>query len=602
MRIAVINPNYCKPKDCGVTKPCLRYCPLVRTRTEAIVFEKGMKHPKIVESLCTGCGICIKKCPFHAIFIINLPEELKTDTVHRYGPGSGFVLFRLPVIKQNKVVGLIGANGSGKSTSIKILSGEIKPNLGNNEKEPSWDEIIDFFKGSELQNHFKGISNKEIQVVFKPQYITKLPKVAKGVVKDLLLNVNERGNLDELKENLTLQNIWNRKVSQLSGGELQRVAIAAIIARDADLYLFDEPSSFLDINERLAIAKSIHSLAESGKTILIVEHDLAVCDYISDYISIIYGTPSVYGIVSHLHGVGSGINQYLDGFIRDENVRIRNEQITFKMNPIASESWSNSNIILSFGNIKKDLGDFKFHADGGTIHKGEIIGIVGRNGLGKSTMIKILGGELEADNELVMNKKVSIAFKPQYIETDYDGTVRSFIRESAGKSFDTSIYKSEFLKSFKINNLLDRELDELSGGELQKAYIVKTLSYDVDIYLLDEPSAYLDSQARLTLTKAIKRIIQNHKKSAMIVEHDILCVDFLSDSLMVFNGIPGKEGYVTPPQDLRTGMNLFLKNVGITFRRDINTGRPRVNKRDSELDKKQKAMNEYYYISPRENM
>ncbi|MHA1269632.1 MAG: ribosome biogenesis/translation initiation ATPase RLI [Candidatus Helarchaeota archaeon] len=600
MRVAVINPDFCKPKDCGLHKPCLKYCPLVRTRTEAIIFEKEMKHPRIVESLCTGCGICVKKCPYNAISIVNLPEELKTDTVHRYGPGSGFILFRLPVVKQNKVVGLIGANGAGKSTALKILSGEIKPNLGDVKEVPEWDEILDFFKGSELQGHFKRIANNEVRVMIKPQYITKIPQVTKGIVKDLLLKVDERDKTDELKEDLALNSIWDRKISQLSGGELQRVAIAAVLTRDADLYLFDEPSSFLDINERLAMAKAIHTLAMTGKTILIVEHDLAICDYLSDYISIIYGKPSVYGIVSHLHGVGNGINAYLDGYIRDENVRIRDEPIVFKMNPVALESRSSDDIILSFGEIKIRLGDFKFHADGGTVHKGEIVGIVGRNGLGKSTLMKILGGLIEPDNELLINKKISIALKPQYIETDYNGTVRSFIKESARKKFDTSIYKSEYIKGFGLEHLLDRELYELSGGELQKVYIIKTLSEDADLYLFDEPSAYLDSQARLTITKSIKRIIQNTKKCAMIVEHDILCVDFLSDTIMVFNGIPGKEGHASPPQDLRSGMNQFLKEVGITFRRDIKSGRPRVNKRNSEMDKKQKAMNEYYYISPRE--
>ncbi|MHA1311550.1 MAG: ribosome biogenesis/translation initiation ATPase RLI [Candidatus Helarchaeota archaeon] len=597
MRVAVINPDYCKPKDCGITKPCLRYCPLVRTHTEAIVFEKDMKYPRIVESLCTGCGICIKKCPFNAISIVNLPEELKTDAVHRYGPGSGFVLFRLPVIKQDKVVGLIGANGSGKSTAIKILAGEIKPNLGNVKVEPSWDEIIDFFKGSELQGHFKKLSNKELKIVFKPQYITKLPQVARGIVKDLLLKVDERGIFDEIIDELNLKSILDRNINQLSGGELQRVAISAAILRDADLYMFDEPSSFLDINERISMAKSIQSLAKTGKTILIVEHDLVVCDYLSDYISIIYGVPAVYGIVSHLHGVSNGINQYLDGFIRDENVRIRDEPILFKMNPTALEGRSSDDIILSFGRIEKQLGNFKFQADGGTIHKGELIGIVGRNGLGKSTMIKILSGELNPDNELLINKKIKIAVKPQYIDPDYKGTVREFIKESAKKKFDTSFYKSDYLRAFDIEKILDRELNELSGGELQKVYIVKTLSEEVDLYLLDEPSAYLDSQARLTITKQIKRLIQNNKKCAMIVEHDILCVDFLSDLLIVFSGTPGMNGHASPPTDLKNGMNRFLKEVDITFRRDQNTGRPRVNKKDSEMDKKQKAMNEYYYIS-----
>lgn len=599
MRVAVVDPEHCKPNKCAPpsqTVPCIRFCPIVRSGAEAIILDADTNKARIIENVCTGCGICIKKCPFKAIEIANIAEELKTDFVHRFGLG-GFVLFRLPIVKPGKIIGLIGPNGSGKTTAIKILSGEIKPNLGHPEEPPDWDEIIRYFRGSELQNYFKDVSEHQIKLVHKPQYVTKLPEITKGVVSELLQKVDERGVVNEIKESLNLKGFWDRELNVLSGGELQRTAIGAVIARDADVYFFDEPSSFLDVKERLEVTKVLHELASIGKTLIIVEHDLIICDYLSDYVHILYGQPGVYGIVSHIHGVREGINIYLEGFLPDENIRFRSEPIQFHLNPIGLDGWDSSEVVIDYPDMEISLGDFHLKINKGVIHKGEIIGIVGENGLGKSTFIKLLGRELTPDVGEPMEQDLKIAIKPQYLDLEFDGTVEMFLKEVAGKNYDTSIYKSQILTALDLIELQDRYIKELSGGELQKVAIANTLSREADIYLFDEPSAFLDSNSRLTITKTIRRFIENKKAAAFIVEHDILCVDFLSDSLIVFSGEAGKKGFSTPPIDLKSGMNLFLKNVNVTFRRDPRTGRPRVNKLNSELDRKQKKSGDYYYVS-----
>ncbi|NVM01541.1 MAG: ribosome biogenesis/translation initiation ATPase RLI [Candidatus Helarchaeota archaeon] len=599
MRVGVVDPDRCRPEKCAPPThkvPCIRYCPLVRSGAEAIILDEDVNKARIIENVCTGCGICIKKCPFSAIRIANIAEELKSDFVHRFDLG-GFVLFRLPVVKPGKIIGLIGPNGSGKTTAIKILAGETQPNLGHPEEPPEWNEIIRNFRGSELQNYFKKLSENQIKLVHKPQYVTKIPDITKGVLSDLLEKVNERGIINELKESLNLKEFWDRDLKVLSGGELQRTAIAAVIARDADVYFFDEPSSFLDIKERLEVTKVLHQLATLGKTVIIVEHDLIICDYLSDYVHILYGQPGVYGIVSHIHGVREGINLYLDGFLPDENIRFRTEPIRFHLNPLGLGGWESTEVITNYNKMEIQLGDFYLKINEGVIHKGEIVGIVGKNGLGKSTFIKLLGNELTPDVGDPLENELKIAIKPQYLDIEFDGTVEMLLRESAGKNYDTSIYKSQILKPFNLTELEERYIKELSGGELQKLAIANTLSKEADLYLFDEPSAYLDSYARLTITKTIKRFIENKKAAAFIVEHDILAVDFLSDSLIVFSGESGKKGFSTPPIDLKSGMNLFLKNVNITFRRDPRTGRPRVNKLNSELDRKQKRAGDYYYIS-----
>jgi len=102
---------------------------------------KTEKFCKIDEIMCIGCGVCINRCPFAAIKIINIPSNLDKDTSHRYGPNS-FKLHRMPIPRKGQILGLVGANGTGKSTAIKILSGKIRPNLGNFEDEPGWNDVI----------------------------------------------------------------------------------------------------------------------------------------------------------------------------------------------------------------------------------------------------------------------------------------------------------------------------------------------------------------------------------------------------------------------------------------------------------------------------
>ena len=303
---------------------------MVRSKVEAIRVE-GSKAI-IAETLCSGCGICVKKCPFKAISIVNLPNELEKDCSHRFSENS-FKLFRLPMPSPGTVLGLLGQNGIGKSTTLKVFSGEIKPNLGRFDDPPDWVEIIQYYRGSSLQDYFSKLSEKKLKVSSKPQYVDKIPKAVTGKAGDLLEKVDERKQLDAIAEELELKKIWDRPLDVLSGGELQRVAVAAALSRDADVYLFDEPSSYLDVKQRLVVARAIRSLKEQQKTIVVAEHDLAIIDYLSDQICVFYGEPGVYGVVSHTHGVRTGINIYLQGYIPDENIKFRKEPIIFHEKP-----------------------------------------------------------------------------------------------------------------------------------------------------------------------------------------------------------------------------------------------------------------------------
>jgi ATP-binding cassette, sub-family E, member 1 len=134
---------------------------------------------------------------------------------------------------------------------------------------------------------------------------------------------------------------------------------------------------------------------------------------------------------------------------------------------------------------------------------------------------------------------------------------------------------------------------------LQKVAIVTTMAQEADVYALDEPSAFLDVEDRFVVAKALSRLVRARSKSAMVIDHDIQVIDLVSDRLMVFTGEPGARGFGSGPLGKEKGMNLFLGQLGLTYRRDVNTGRPRVNKPESKLDREQKERGEYYYVARR---
>lgn len=152
LRIAIINPERCKPKRCSLE--CYKTCPVNKTGKICIEVNHSSKIAMISETLCIGCNLCVKKCPFKALSIINLPVGLENQVTHRYGPNS-FKLHRLPVPRAGEVLGLVGTNGIGKSTALRVLSGNMKPNLGDFENPPEWKKILAFFRGNELQMFFQ---------------------------------------------------------------------------------------------------------------------------------------------------------------------------------------------------------------------------------------------------------------------------------------------------------------------------------------------------------------------------------------------------------------------------------------------------------------
>lgn len=657
-RIAIVNKDRCKPKKCN--QECKLLCPVNKTGKRCVVASsEGNKTAMISEKLCIGCDICVKKCPFDAIKIINLPSSLDSQVSYRYGINS-FKLHRVPIPKPGQVLGLVGENGIGKSTALGILAGNIKPNFGDLKNlEPDWEEIVQHYRGTEIQAYFMKLKDGEIKAAHKVQYVDAITKTDKRV--DTLATIFQKRKkkapelYNRVVQMMELENLLERQLGNLSGGELQRFALAYVAMQNTAIYLIDEPSSYLDIKQRLTAGRLIRSLVEKDldKYCVVVEHDLAVLDYLSDYTSLLYGKAGVFGIISMPSSVREGINIFLSGYLPSENMRFRDEALKFQVTDSAEEEAEQAtakgseksriqtypameirfsilkssasdidsdsveddpniaNRVLDAAAVPADNDDivptstlydkqkardfsFRLRIEAGHFEYSKITLLLGENGTGKSTLIKALVGAIQPVSVEGLLPTLPFSLKPQTIAPSFKGTVQELFLSRIAETYNHSGFQDDVVKPLDIKHLLDRKVTQLSGGELQRVALILALGKPADVYLIDEPSAYLDASQRLVCAKVIKRFVINTKKACFVVEHDFLMALYLADSVVVFTGTPGVDAVACKPCGVTQGFNKFLSIIQVTFRRDPENLRPKVNKLNSAKDREQKINGQYF--------
>lgn len=577
-RVAILDRELCIRERCPYQ--CIKVCPPNRMGDECITIEESTQFPVIAEPLCIGCGLCVKKCPMNCITIINLAGE-EGKPVYQYGTNQ-FRLYNFPLPAEG-VCGIVGRNGIGKTTALGILSRKIMPNFGEL-REHKWEEVIPRLSISQ-RRYFEAAGEKQ-KLSMKVQNVDQIRKAAaRSTVDSLLSRMDERNAKEALVEKFGLAPILKRKISQLSGGELQKVSLAAALLKDADIYYLDEPSNYLDIEERLKCALILREFGE-GRKLMVVEHDLAILDYMSDYVFIFYGEENAYGTCSGIKPVRNGINEYLSGFLKDENIKFREREITLSG---FSERERKGKAKVSYPALEKKLGDFSLSCDAGDVREGEIVGIVGKNAVGKTTFIKLLAGAERPDaGEALPGLKIS--YKPQYIEPKEGITVEELFASSEIDQFISEKARREL----GISKLMEKPLTSLSGGELQRVSIARALSQKADIFLFDEPTAFLDIEQRLRFSDLLRSVIGESEKSAFVVDHDVVFMDSVANRLIVFEGESSVRGHASAPHNKMDGMNAFLSMANITMRRDPDSRRPRINKPGSVLDREQRSSGNFY--------
>ena len=347
----------------------------------------------------------------------------------------------------------------------------------------------------------------------KIQYVDQIPRHLRGQVEKLLNARSERDVLKEVCDALELNHLMSRDIDQLSGGELQRLAIAMTTVSKSDVYMYDEPSSYLDVKQRLRAAEVIRSVLDTkkGTYVIVVEHDLAVLDYLSDFVCVLYGRPGAYGVVTRPFNVRDGINIFLAGFVPTENLRFREIELSFKVAQTAEDTLKRGkrDAQYNYEAMTKTLQGkghtFKLHVEAGNFSESEIIVMLGENGTGKTTFIRMLAGLMKCDEEEAGRASsipaLSVSYKPQTISPKFEGSVEALFQMKIRAAYIHPQFQTDVLKPMNIEGIMEQPVNVLSGGELQRVAIVLALGKPANIYLIDEPSAYLDSEQRIVCAR-----------------------------------------------------------------------------------------------------
>jgi len=476
-------------------------------------------------------------------------------------------------------VALVGINGTGKSTLLRILSGLLAPSLGKVVTERDLrigylEQDPQFQNQETISDFIYSIGNEKQQLI--RQYEEAIEQ-----------DVHDEKLLNRLMDELSSANAWEyefeiktilgrmgiqhleQKITTLSGGQRKRLALAKLLIDDPDVYILDEPTNHLDIET----IEWLESYMTGGqKTILLVTHDRYFLDNVSSrIIELDRGKLQNFnGSYSYYLGKKEEQNAAEDASFSKNTNLLKRELEWMRRQPKARTTKSKSRIdsfydleektkgrnvkstlelsvnvsrqgnkILELENISKSfngkpiINNFSY-----TFKKGDRIGVAGKNGTGKSTLLNIVTGAIQPDNGKVLVGETTVfgyyrqgglEFKEEERVIDVVKNIAEYITMADGKNLTASQVLTHFLfppaKQYGVVN-------KLSGGEKKRLQLMRVLMKNPNYLILDEPTNDLD----IDTLNVLEDFLLNFPGILMLVSHDRYLIDRLTDQLFIFEG------------------------------------------------------------------
>jgi ATP-binding cassette subfamily F protein 3 len=500
-------------------------------------------------------------------------------------------------INENDKIALMGKNGAGKSTLLKIVAGENKPTRGvisapseaviaylpqhllTSDDCTVMEETSKAF--AEVLNMKKEIDEINEQLTVRTdyesdEYMKLIERVSELSEKFYSIEeVNYEAEVEKVLKGLGFEREdFNRQTSEFSGGWRMRIELAKILLKKPDLILLDEPTNHMDIESILWLEDF---LINQAKAVMVISHDKTFVDNITNRtievtMGRIYDYKAVYSEYLELRKDRrihqqkaydeqqkfiaenqAFIDRFRGTFSKTESVQSRVKMLE-KIVPIEVDEVDTSALKLKFPpsprsgqypvvveGLSKSYGDHVVFKDANmVIERGQKVALVGKNGEGKSTMIKAIMGEIDFDGKLEVGHNAQIGYFAQNQASLLDGDLTIFetIDQIAVGDVRTKI--KDLLGAFMFKgDDIQKKVKVLSGGEKTRLAMIKLLLEPVNVLILDEPTNHLDMKTK----DIIKDALRDFDGTLILVSHDRDFLDGLAEKVFEFGHKRVKEHF-----------------------------------------------------------
>ena len=461
------------------------------------------------------------------------------DVSFTYKNSNNKVLDRVNFkINKGECILLTGVSGSGKSTLIHLMNGLI-PTLYEGQLEG---EIL--FKNKDLKNIESYDISKNIG------YVSQDPRghfFTTNTTSELVFSMENYGipfnemkkKYSELVNLLELEKLVDKNIIYISSGERQKIAIGCSLSLEPEIIILDEPSSNLDFHMTKKLKQLIEKLKTKGYTIIIAEHRMYYIQDLIDRVFVINNGKVIEKTISDLKSNNEVPLRSLDIFnLELENISCKNKELLMEINNI------------TYKNILTNITT--------TVYKGDVIGLIGKNGVGKTTLLRLLSNIMKPNKGKVVGKVVPFLVMQ---DMDYQFFTESVESEMKFGSADNDLEKiNSLLMKLGLTEFKDKIPFELSGGQKQRLLIAISALANVNLLMFDEPTSGLDY---VNMTKVSGILKDLSKNSALIVAtHDIEFLYKTCNRVVYLDDKVIKEDFYLNLENKKKVNNIFINMEG----------------------------------------